>query len=85
MKPFCTLVKVKGKVFPFYAMKVRRYEDEWSTSLPSCFAAEKYQWYQLNLRYCEPHSRSERFREEKNIFSLSGFEHRTIQSLVVCK
>jgi hypothetical protein len=24
MKPFCTLVKVKGKVFPVYAMKVYR-------------------------------------------------------------
>jgi len=24
MKPFCTLVKVKGKVFPVYAVKVYR-------------------------------------------------------------
>jgi len=24
MKPFCTLVKVNGKVFPLYAMKVHR-------------------------------------------------------------
>jgi len=24
MKPFCTLVKVKGKVFPVYAMKIYR-------------------------------------------------------------
>jgi hypothetical protein len=66
-------------------MKVKICEGEWSTSRSGCVPTVKYQWYQCNRRLCGPQNRSGSFREEKNLFCLSGFEHRTTQPLVVCK
>jgi len=36
-----------------------------------------------SIEDCGPHNRSGPFTDEKNVFSLSGFEHRTNQPLVV--
>jgi len=75
------LVKMLYAVFPHSFLNSAVGGGEWLTSRPYRFTLRKQPLYTLDKRLGGPQSRCGRFRENKNLFPLLGFELRTVQSV----